>query len=172
MRISRGDVHLFTYKEGVLSRIAHDLRLSVRRFRVTVDGSNVRGDFFPETIQVDGAMRDGELQDKDLSARDIEKIRTTMAGSVLKVSQYARISFEGVLRPQGGDGNFVARGKLTLVGKSVEIAVPVRLADGRATGELEFTPSEWGIKPYSALGGTLKLQDRVGVAFDVEVPDA
>lgn len=172
MRISRGDVYLFTYKEGVLSRIAHDLRLSVRRFRVTVDGSNVRGEFFPETIQIDGVMRDGKLHDKVLSPRDVEKIKTTMAGTVLKVSQYARIGFEGVVRPQGGDGHFVAKGKLTLVGKAVDIAVPVRVADGKATGEIEFAPSDWGIKPYSALGGTLKLQDRVGVQFAVDVPDA
>ena len=62
MRISKGEVHLFTYKDGVLSRIAHDLRLSVRRFRVVVDGTTVRGEFFPETIQVDGVMRDGTLE--------------------------------------------------------------------------------------------------------------
>ena len=170
MRISKGDVHLFTYKDGVLSRIAHDLRLSVRRFRVVVDGTTVRGEFFPETIQVDGVMRDGVLDARTLAPRDIDKIKSTMASSVLRVSQFARITFEGVVRPQGGDGSFVAKGKLTLVGKSVDIAVPLTIREGRATGALEFAPSAWGIKPYSALGGTLKLQDRVGVAFDVEVP--
>jgi hypothetical protein len=35
----------------------------------------------------------------------------------------------------------------------------------RLTGELEIVPSHWGIKPYRALGGTLKVQDRIRVAI-------
>jgi hypothetical protein len=34
----------------------------------------------------------------------------------------------------------------------------------RLVGELELAPSQWGIKPFRALGGTLKVQDRIRVA--------
>ena len=38
--------------------------------------------------------------------------------------------------------------------------------DGRLTGSATFKQSDWGMKPYSALFGTLKVVDEVEVAFE------
>jgi hypothetical protein len=168
-RISKGEIHLFTYKEGLLSKVAHDLRLTVKRFRVVIDGSTVSADFFPETIQVDGAINGDVLDERALSAKDKEKIRSTMAGTVLRVSQHAKISFAGTVRPQ--NGGFIARGALTLIGKSHDIVVPIERDGADLVGNVEFQPSQWGIKPYSALGGAIRLQDRLVVSFRVPAPE-
>lgn len=167
-RISQGSIQLFTYKDGMLARLAHDLRLTVRRFRITLDGTSVHAEFMPETIVVDGTMREGVLDAKELSEKDKGKIKATMLGEVLRASQHARIRFEGKVRPQAGA--YVAKGTLTLVGKSADVAVAIQRDGAMATGEFELTPSKWGIKPYAALAGAIKLQDRVGVRFEIPIP--
>ena len=82
LTITRGTVHLFTFKEGMLSAIAHDLQLTVKRFRVVVTGAAVAAELFTDTVVVDGAVRDGKLAPQVLSDRDRDKIRATMAGEV------------------------------------------------------------------------------------------
>ena len=42
--------------------------------------------------------------------------------------------------------------------------------NGRLTGTAALTQSDWGIKPYSALFGTLKVQDEITVEVDAELP--
>jgi hypothetical protein len=37
MAMLQGTVHVFTFKEGLLARAAHDLRLRLERFRVSLD---------------------------------------------------------------------------------------------------------------------------------------
>lgn len=162
-RITKGDVRLFTYKDGFLSAIAHDLQLTVKRFRVEVRDDAVSGFFMPESIVVDGAVKDGKIDPRALSDKDKAKIRTTMASEVLRTSEFGKVSFSGTVSREGLA--LVARGELELVGRRVEIEVPMRQKGGTVTGDVEIQPSRWGIKPYRALGGTLKLQDRVRVTF-------
>ncbi|MCB9508296.1 MAG: YceI family protein [Myxococcales bacterium] len=168
-QITRGTIHVFTYKEGMLSAVAHDLRLTLRRFRINVDGENVAGEFFPETLHVDGAVRDGALDARALSDRDRDKIRATMAGEVLRISQFAKVAFVGTARADGAQ--VLAKGTLELVGKRQELELAMRRESGDSgevlRGEIELQPSRWGIRPYSALAGTLRLQDRVRVEFEL-----
>jgi hypothetical protein len=43
-------------------------------------------------------------------------------------------------------------------------------AEGRITGRAVLRQTDWGIKPYSALFGTLKVTDEVEVAVDARLP--
>ncbi len=43
-------------------------------------------------------------------------------------------------------------------------------ADGRVTGTFLVAQSEWGIKPYRALLGALRVRDTVEVVLDVVLP--
>lgn len=166
LTITRGTVHLFTFKEGMLSAIAHDLQLTVKRFRVVVNGAAVAAELFTDTVVVDGAVRDGKLAPQVLSDRDRDKIRATMAGEVLRSSQFGRATFAGTATVEGD--HVVARGELELVGKRQPIEVAMTRAGATLSGDIELVPSRWGIRPYSALGGTLRVQDRVRVVFTLE----
>ena len=70
-----------------------------------------------------------------------------------------------LLDQQGGTVR--VRGTLELVGRSAPLELTLRARDGRLVGEVEFKPSRWGIKPYKALAGAIKLQDRVKVRVDL-----
>lgn len=164
-RITSGTIHLFTFKEGMLSAMAHDLRLTVNKFRIQVHDERFDATFIPESIVVDGAVKNGAVDPKVLTDKDKAKIRATMQGEVLKTSQYGRIRYTGTLSHEGVV--LVARGELELAGKKKPLEVTIRRTSTGLRGEVELTPTVWGIRPYKALGGALKLKDIVKVTFEL-----
>ena len=60
-------------------------------------------------------------------------------------------------------------GELELRGERRPIAFELTPAgDGRLTGSVVVRQSEWGMKPYSALFGTLKVADEVEVSVETQ----
>jgi hypothetical protein len=53
------------------------------------------------------------------------------------------------------------------MGVTRPVMVQGRVADGRAVGGATVVQSRWGIRPYSAFFGALKLSNQVKVGFDV-----
>ena len=50
------------------------------------------------------------------------------------------------------------------------VAFDLKCADGRLTGSARFRQTDFRMKPYSALFGTLKVADEIEVAVDVQIP--
>jgi hypothetical protein len=64
-------------------------------------------------------------------------------------------------------------GELELAGRRHPIDFALLAGDdGRLTGSAMVKQTDWGIKPFSALFGTLKVADVVEVAIDARVPSA
>lgn len=164
--LTDGFVHIFTFKDRsrLLSPIAHDLRLDCARFEVTLDDGRVRGRFPVDGIEVAGPVHDGVVDQKGFGKLEKGKVLSGMRKDVLRSKRHPEVIFAGHI-----DGDRV-RGGLTLVGRTVDIELPVEIADGRVRGRVELTPSRWGIKPYKALLGALVVADRVEVAFDLAWP--
>jgi hypothetical protein len=59
------------------------------------------------------------------------------------------------------------QGELELLGRWQPIEFPFSESSGKVTGEVELRPSRWGIEPYKALLGAIRLQDRVLVRFEL-----
>ena len=55
------------------------------------------------------------------------------------------------------------------MGVTQPVTVEGRLAAGRALGSAVIVQSRWGIRPYSAFLGALKLRDEVEVQFDIDL---
>jgi hypothetical protein len=157
---------VFTWREGLLSRVGHDLRLSAQRIEIVPESGGWVVRVPVAGLRVDGAMRDGALDPGALSAKDRGDIEEPMRGAVLHADQHPAVVYRGRLV----DGRAV--GMLTLCGRTLPLELPTRVGDGRVRGEVELVPSRWGIQPYRALLGTLKVQDRVRVVFDVALPAA
>jgi hypothetical protein len=155
---------LYTFKDGLLSRLAHDLRLSVGRFEIRARGSEVSARFEPGSISVDGVVKDGALLRGEPSDSDKRKIQGNLRDDVLRTGDYNEIKFVG--RTANVEPPFTIQGELTLCGVTKPLSTTLVVRGQRLVGELEIVPSQWGIKPYRALGGTLKVQDRVKIAID------
>jgi len=162
---SKGWVRIYTYKEGLLARAAHDLQLSCTRFRVCVDDQQVTARFFPESFQVDGALQRGVLLVDELSESDRRQILKNVKEEILRCSRFPEIVFrgQGASRERG----YRASGELELVGKSCPLELSIERFGEELRGEVELRPSRWGIAPFKALMGAIRLQDRIKVAFGI-----
>ncbi|MFO0635069.1 MAG: YceI family protein [Nannocystaceae bacterium] len=166
MNDPRNRVAIFTYKEGLLSRFAHDLRLRCERFELTLGGTALRGRFELGSLRVEGAMQSGRIALGVLSQSDLGKIERTIADEVLETGRFREAELEATVTDPHGSA--AIEGRLNLHGRTLPLPrTLVRREQGLLVAELELVPSRWGIAPYRALGGALKLQDRVTVRVEL-----
>ena len=169
-KIGEGTVHVYTFRAGLLGRVGHDLRLSLERFEFEFeegsDPRSVDATFWPESLSVEGAMVEGDLDREGLSGSDRRKIRGNIRRDVLQTDEYPEATFSGAAESLGED-RWRVDGELELVGQSRPLSFEVRRQQGRFRTRVELTPTRWGIPPYKALMGALRLEDRVVVEVDV-----
>ncbi|HKU38246.1 MAG TPA: YceI family protein [Polyangiales bacterium] len=159
-------VHVFTFKDGLLARLAHDLRLTVGRFELTLQHGALRGWFDPKSLRVDGVAHGERVDAGALSAADKQKIEHTITSpELLDVAHYPRIELEGKLGQL--DGHFELDATLRVRGVQRALRVPLRLDARGATASIELTPSHYGVAPYKALAGAIRLQDRVLIRVQI-----
>lgn len=161
MIIQQGDVFVYTYKAGLLSRVAHDLRLSASGWSVTVVGDTVSARFPISGLQVDGQMLRGAVDPSTPSQPDQQKIARTMRDEILQAHVTPDVTWVGTVRTDGALRRF--DGALTLRGVQQVAAFTGRVEGGTLRAEAWLVPSRWGIAPYAALLGAIRLQDKVRV---------
>lgn len=166
MQISQGTIHIDAFKDGLLSRLGHDIRLRVQRFRIEVDDQRVEARFETNSIEMVSALREGR-PGPGLSSKDCREIERTLASKVLNTRAIPEAIFRGVLEQDGARIRLV--GSLDLAGRKQPLTVDAERSDGLIRGDVELAPSRWGIRPYKALMGALRMQDRVILRF--EFPD-
>ena len=159
-----GTVYLFCFKTGVLSRVAHDIRLSVQPREFSRIGDAIRAVFSPTDIVVDGAIKGQHLSPKTLSNKDKHDIRKKLRAEVLKGQNFPTITVCGDLN----EGLF--QGELTLMGLTRPLRFPTTIEGDVILAEFEIQPSRWGIRPYRALLGAIQLQYRIRVECRFPVP--
>lgn len=167
---ARADCRVFTYKDGALSAIAHDLELRVGTLLITV-GADLAIDatFEAASLTVMHAVKDGRATGA-LGASDKRKIEKTMAGEVLDVARHPQIRFRGQASVMPGDATtYDVVGTLTLHGRERAVQLVARTIGDRVVGELRLHQPDFGIRPYSAMFGTLKVRPELRLVISVPV---
>jgi len=160
---------VLTYREGLLSALGHDLELAVTRFDVRVDETarTVDASFDAMSLRVVRALRDGA--EVALSEGDRETIEDNVRRHVLDADRHPEIRYRSshVVDVEGG---FDVGGTLALHGTERDVAVQLRRAGDRYLAEVRLEQPDFGIRPYSALLGALKVRPGILVrlAFPVE----
>ena len=171
---SESSFWVFVGKSGLFSALAHNHEIGVKSFsgRVVVPAAGAGAG----SLGMEVGAPSLEVLDKEPSEEDKKKIFNSMHNEVLESAKYQKITFKSVsvsdVKQAGGDAySFVVNGDLTLHGVTKRIAVPVAATvtpqQLRATGKYTLKQSDYGIKPYSAAGGTIKVKDEVVVNFDI-----
>jgi hypothetical protein len=158
------EVLIFTYAEGLLAGVAHDLKLKVTEFTIEVDGaaSAVLATLEPSSVRVICAMVHGLEDTAALSSHDLREIEHHIALEVLQPAHHGELRFEGYLaEPE------LLRGTLTLHGQMGELEVPVRREGAVWITEFTLDQRAWGIRPYRAMLGALKVKAEVRVRVAV-----
>jgi polyisoprenoid-binding protein YceI len=108
-------------------------------------------------------VREGSGGIQSLGEDDKANIEQTIGDEVLTGGE---IEFRST-SVEGTDGRLTVQGELNLLGQRRPLTFELAVGDdGRIDGEATLKQTEWGIKPYSALFGTLKVADELKVAVD------
>ncbi|NOY93167.1 MAG: YceI family protein [Deltaproteobacteria bacterium] len=159
---------VYTFKDGLLSKVAHDLKLSCERFTLDVadDKSKLEATFQLSSLVVECARKDGRDAPGGLSDSDKRKIEKNMAADVLHTKRHAEARFVATEVTPDGEG-FRVTGDLTLHGQTRPISARVDKRGDRFVTELALNQPDFGIKPFSAMLGTLKVKPEIRVELSV-----
>lgn len=159
--------HVFTLKEGMLSAIAHDLRLSVGHFTVRIeDDQSIEARFEARSLRVDCAMKQGHEDFDALRSSQKREIEDNVARSVLHARRHPEIVFRST-RVTGEGSQREIEGMLVLHGTERHVRTTAMRQDDRWVAEVRLHQPDFGIEPYSAMLGTLKIQPAVRVRFSM-----
>jgi polyisoprenoid-binding protein YceI len=102
-----------------------------------------------------------------LGSEDKDAIHQTIDDEVLKKQN---VTFRSASVEPDGDDRYRVAGDLTLAGATQPIAFDLVVADdGTVSGSATVTQTRWGMKPFSALFGTLKVLDDVEIRLEGHV---
>ena len=153
-----------TTRQGAAAKAGHDLVIEVGAWEATLD---------PEaqpalTLTADSRslrVLTGTGGVKPLGEKDKSNIQQTINDEVLKGCAIEFRSSD----VQSSPGGLTVRGELSLNGKQGPVEFDLTTADdGSVTGRAKVTQTAFGMKPYSALFGALKLADDVHVEIDAK----
>ncbi|MDQ2974437.1 MAG: YceI family protein [Acidobacteriota bacterium] len=161
------------FAEGLFSAFGHDPVLAIKDF--SGDVQFVPGSFESAsvkiTIKADAIVLTNEVKEKDRV-----EIEQTMREQVLEIAKYPEIVFvsSNISVTRLAEGRYRARviGDLTFHGatqKNLWITSEITLSGEslKAKGEFALKQTDFGIKPFSAAGGTIKLKNELKFSFDI-----
>lgn len=172
---SNGSLHLRTAREGMAAKVGHDLLLRFTRwsgYLDIADPDDLSAAALTVTVELDSLeVVEGTGGASPLDAGDKADILKN-ALKTLEVSKHPTAEFTATGARPGADGSGEIDGTLQLAGSSgtVTLAVVGAGSSGwKATGTV--VQSQYGIKPYKAFLGALRLADTVTVEAEVHFAD-
>lgn len=166
-----GTLRVRTGRRGAAAKAGHDLSLEVGAWSAAIEAGADPSQTTVELTADAGSLTvlEGTGGMQSLGDDDKANIRQTIDDDVLKGTA---IAFRSSGARASADGSCLnVDGELELFGQAKPIAFELQISsDGRITGSATVKQSDWGIKPYSALFGALKVADEVVVAIDARVP--
>jgi polyisoprenoid-binding protein YceI len=166
-----GQIVLRTFRDGLAATAGHDLVIELPRWsgELVVDDDKA-----PESLEVRidvGALvvREGTGGLKPLTDRDRREIATT-ARKLLAADQHPETIFSASQFELSGD-NAVIEGNLSIRGVARPLRLLVSQAEpGSYRGTGTLVQSAYGLKPYTAFFGALKVRDAVDIEVNVVIP--
>ena len=163
MDVARSSMTVRVFKSGLFSAFGHN---HVIRAPISQGSFDESADLPSVELQVDA--RQLQVLDPDLSPKDRAEVQQTMLGpSVLDRARFPEIRFRSLTIEKAGEGKWRVHGDLTLRGQIRPVLAEVTGTPGHYRGSARVRQTDFGIKPVSAAGGTIKVKDEVRVEFEV-----
>src|SRR5712691_10122950 len=159
-----------TGRTGAAAKAGHDLLIDVTAWQATLEVGEepARTSVVLDADATSLRVREGTGGMQALGDDDKASIQQTIDDDVLKGNA---IEFRSIAVQTAADGSRISvQGELSLVGKACPIAFDLTVGDdGKLSGSAVVKQTDWGITPYSALFGALKVADEVEVAIDASL---
>jgi hypothetical protein len=175
------DVRILVYRDGVLSTFGHNHVVSLKDFTGTIHlrpklaQSRVELNILVDRLIVDdAAVRRQEGPDfaNEPSKDDIVGTRTNMLSiALLSAIQFPAIKVTGMSGPVDAMNSAMLDLSVQLVGKEIKLTIPATLKleedQLEASGEVELSHKQLGLKPFSALLGSLRVAEQMKFKYHI-----
>ena len=169
-----GSLNVYTFKEGLLSKLAHDLLIDITDFKVNLEvpeagfvSGSLELEIQANSLKVICALKDGEKTDA-LKEKDIADIEKDMGGKVLHPDKYPTANFRSKAI-QEKEGGYKINGDLSLHGVTKSIDFDIDTNSGNLNGMITLLQKDYGIKPFKVMMGTLKIKNEINIGFDLSL---
>jgi polyisoprenoid-binding protein YceI len=157
----RSAITIRVFKSGLFSGFAHN-------HVVIAPISQARVDPAALTAEIVVAVKEMKVTDTEVSEKDRAEIQSTMLGpKVLDQEKFPEIHFKSSRIEQTSPQHYRVEGLLELHGVKHEITLQVTGEPSHYHGASKLKQSEFGIKPISMGGGSVKVKDELELEFDV-----
>ncbi|MCB0950277.1 MAG: YceI family protein [Mycobacterium sp.] len=168
---SAGELLVKTGVSGRAARMGHRLLIAMQSWQAEVRWAGDEPSGVDVTVEVDSLqVVRGEGGVKGLSEPEKTVVRSN-ALKALDANRFRQIRFQAN-DIQRSDTGFRLGGTLEIHGQTRERVVDVQLEDlgdaWRITCDAEVRQSDFGVKPYSILLGSVSVADTVTVSFDAQ----
>ncbi len=171
-----GTVLVRTGREGAAARVGHDLTLIAERWSATVRvdaaapaRSTVRASVDAGSLVVREA-RGGPIGLTEAQKKEIEQ---NVREKVLRCDRHPTIRFRSTAVESDGRSGTVT-GDLTIGRRTRRAVLQLHVARSQAprvTATAAIVQTDFGIAPYTALLGALRVKDEVELAIEVHLPE-
>jgi polyisoprenoid-binding protein YceI len=168
MTASDGELTIRTGVEGRAARMGHRLTIAMTRWEATVAWADTEPASAELTVDLESfEVLRGEGGVMGLSGPEKALVKSHALKS-LDANRYPEIRFAADEIGKTDDGYRLA-GKLHIRGKSRKHVIDLRTEDlgdaWRMSVESRVRQTDYGVKPYSLLMGSVKVADEVSVSF-------
>lgn len=153
------DCRVSVFVDGMASSFGHDAILRVTSLSLDVGADDgITADFDPSSLRVTNDVSDSHRKDME---RNAEK--------TLEPRKYPKIQFRSVSVVRDGDRARI-EGDLTLHGVTNQISLEAHDDGQRWNAKIVLDQRKFGIKPFSAMLGALKIKPDVEVNISIPHP--
>ena len=172
---AKSKIEIQVAKDGFFKAFGHDHLVAATKFSGEVRLNAGKMQDSSVSFAADGnSLR---VIDPGESEKDRNEVQATMLGEqVLNVARYSKIEFSStavkVSSSVNGKSELQVTGTLSLHGVQKPVTLPVRVQisdDGSLVCDTEVSllQSEFGITPYKAAGGAVKVKDKLKLTFHI-----
>ncbi len=160
-------------------------RVVVRVFRAGIFGSlgdnheivapvaDAKLDESAGTVSVRFDARQLRVLDPNLSPEKRNEVQERMLGpEVLDPAHFPEIAFQSTSVQKEPDGRLLISGILHLHGQAHLVSGSAVLTSGAYDGRFRLKQRDFGIKPVSIAGGTIKVKDEISIEFHIQPQSA
>jgi polyisoprenoid-binding protein YceI len=152
-------VHVF--KSGVFRAFADDHVIDAPLAEGSLDASML-------AVHIAIDVRGMRVLDPSLSSKDRLEVQTRMLGpDVLDGDRFPHIRFRSTAIEPGAASRWSVRGEVELHGQTRPVTINVVREQGHYKGSTTLKQSDFGIRPISIAGGTVKVKDDITIDFDI-----
>jgi len=166
---SQAECFVYVYCEGALAAVGHDLKLRVTDFtiEITLEPSAIKAEFRADSLRVVGTITNNRVNENAPSPQDKREIEEHIRTEVLDVRKYPTVLVRSTSVEKDGN-TYRVTGELELHGIKREMTFTVGQKAGRVMTKVLVHQPDFGIKPFRAFMGMLRVKPDVFV--EVSVP--